>query len=148
MAYDLTPFELGAAQLRGVLEKCWDADTSAYELFDADRPSDGQCAVTALVVHDVYGGTFRRAVNSGDSHYWNAVDDGTGELVELDLTRDQFPVWAPRELSDAPRERLVSSPATVARYELLRARVVDFVAGQDRYAAIEAALSAAHPTRV
>jgi hypothetical protein len=57
-----------------------------------ENPSRGQCAVTALVVHDLLGGELLLAeVRHSDGtrqgvHYWNRLDDG----AELDLTRDQF----------------------------------------------------------
>jgi hypothetical protein len=55
------------------------------------NPSRGQCAVTALVLHDLFGGELLEAeVHFRDGsrqgfHYWNRVDG-----VEVDLTREQF----------------------------------------------------------
>ena len=45
----------------------------------------GQCAVTALVVQDRFGGELLRARVDGVSHYWNRLPDGS----ELDLTRER-----------------------------------------------------------
>jgi hypothetical protein len=55
------------------------------------NPSRGQCAVTALVVHDLLGGQLLEAeVRNPDGsqqgfHYWNRLAG-----VDVDLTRDQF----------------------------------------------------------
>lgn len=55
------------------------------------NPSRGQCAVTALVLHDLFGGELLEAeVHFRDGsrqgfHYWNRFDG-----VEVDLTREQF----------------------------------------------------------
>jgi hypothetical protein len=55
------------------------------------NPSLGQCAVTALVVHDLLGGELLEAeVQHRDGspqgfHYWNRLAG-----VDVDLTRDQF----------------------------------------------------------
>ncbi len=55
------------------------------------EPSRGQCAVTALVVHDLLGGELLEAeVRHADGspqgfHYWNRFAG-----VDVDLTRRQF----------------------------------------------------------
>jgi hypothetical protein len=55
------------------------------------NPSRGQCAVTALVVHDLIGGQLLEAevCNPDGSrqgfHYWNRLAG-----VDVDLTREQF----------------------------------------------------------
>ena len=52
------------AALRAELEDCWCADTSFWpELWTTAHPSVGQCAVTALVVSDRFGGEILRTVN-------------------------------------------------------------------------------------
>ena len=79
------------ARLRRELQQHWRADTSFWpDAWTPDRPSFGQCAVTALLVHDRFGGELLRTMNQGVLHYWNRLDG-----VDVDLTRDQFEVWAP-----------------------------------------------------
>lgn len=67
----------------------WIADTSAYEGWSKEGvPAEsGQCAITALLVQEIYGGVLNRALVNGESHYWNEIN---GEAV--DLTRAQFTV--------------------------------------------------------
>ena len=70
------------------LETCDPTDVSEWT---PSNPSRGQCAVTALVVHDLIGGELLEAeVHNQDGsrqgfHYWNRLAG-----VDLDLTRDQF----------------------------------------------------------
>lgn len=104
-------------ELRSALERCWDEQTSAGG-YTPERPSTGQCAVTAMIVQDRFGGDLMRVINEGDSHYYNRIDG-----VDVDLTRDQFNTWAP---TDGPvvrdRDYVGTHPSTKARYELLAAR--------------------------
>ena len=86
----------------------------------------GQCAVTALVVQDLFGGELLLAeVRNADGsrqglHYWNRLADG----VEVDLTREQF---APEEIVQAPT--VVPRPADLtngrlfAQYQALASAV-------------------------
>jgi len=107
--------------LRHQLEAAWRADTSFWpDEWTAVRPSFGQCAVTALVVEERFGGEICRTINAGVVHYWNLVD---GRPV--DLTRDQFEVWAPEvETTTVGAAELVSSGPTLgSRFRLLTARI-------------------------
>jgi hypothetical protein len=83
-----------------------------------------QCAVTALIVQDYFGGDLLRCpMTDGGSHYWNRLP--TGE--EVDLTKDQLdhiagkPIW--EEVVVRNREYVLSYPDTAIRYELLKSRV-------------------------
>jgi hypothetical protein len=70
------------------LETCDPTDTAEWS---PDNPSRGQCAVTALVVHDLFGGELLEAevhIQDGSQqgfHYWNRLAD-----AEVDFTREQF----------------------------------------------------------
>ena len=98
----------------------WSAETSSDpDNWTPQNPALGQCAVTALVVQDRYGGELLRVLNEGVSHYFNRLDDGT----EVDLTRDQFETWSPTPAELRTAEYVLSFPATVARYHLLDGRL-------------------------
>jgi hypothetical protein len=88
------------------------------------NPSRGQCAVTALVVHDLLGGQLLEAeVDRSDGsrqgyHYWNRLPG-----FDVDLTREQF---ASHEIVQDPHliERQPGIPwLAQQQYELFRARV-------------------------
>jgi len=100
------------------LEGSWTRETSADPPhWSAGNSAYGQCAVTALVVQDYFGGELLRARVDGISHYWNRLPAG----LEVDLTRKQFgsnPHVPTGELKS--REFVLSFPETVDRYLSLR----------------------------
>lgn len=97
-------------RLRTQLERCWCAETSFWpQAWTHAVPSLGQCAVTALVVFDRYGGEIRRAINQEVPHYWNFLSG-----FDVDLSRDQFTRWAPGEVKPISRDALVTSGPTLA----------------------------------
>ena len=84
--------ETALRQLKLLLPLLWDAETSSDpENWKRNKAAWGQCAVTALLVQDLFGGELRRVVATLPdgreiSHYFNGLDNGM-----LDLTRTQFP---------------------------------------------------------
>ncbi len=79
-------------QIEDAIRACWGPDTAdPDDGWDPGNPSRGQCDVTALVVHDIFGGellaadVFRDGVRV-EGHMWNRLPGG----IELDLTREQF----------------------------------------------------------
>ena len=104
--------------LAGAIRRSWSGDTSAEATWMPDRPSAGQCAVTALVVQDYLGGDLVRAIVGGVSHYWNRLPDGS----TVDLTRDQFPSFQPVDIEIRAREYVMSFRETALRYRILADR--------------------------
>jgi hypothetical protein len=106
----------------------WDRDTcDPDDLADwrPGNPARGQCGVTALLVHDLFGGdlvlgTVRVGGALRGFHWWNVLP---GE-VEVDLTREQF---GPHEVvGEAQR---IGRPAgdprrCLEQYRLFRERVL------------------------
>lgn len=118
--------------LREALEKSWGKETSvAPEKWSPENPAYGQCAVTALVVHDFFGGRLVKVTAAGPdetaSHYYNELPDGR----VVDLTRVQFPkgtTFSQPEYKERvqvegrfPPPRVTYT--TLGRYNKLRARV-------------------------
>lgn len=105
----------------------WDEQTAAPNTPRAGHGKPhGQCAVTALLVHDELGGAILRCeMPDGSSHYWNRII----AVGEVDLTREQYDHDAPIPRGvEVPRERLTqgeraAAARTVERYELLKKRV-------------------------
>src|SRR2546427_1200536 len=78
---------LDLARLRQLLEKAWSKETSFDPpSWSAKNPAWGQCAITALIIQDLYGGVLLQCEVRGISHYLNRLGSGK----EVDLTRDQF----------------------------------------------------------
>ena len=110
------------SELRQALQQSWGADT-VFGQWDDQRPSAGQCAVSALIIQDYLGGELLRCpVNDGSSHYWNRLPNGD----ELDFTEDQFtetcfPLREQMTIRD--RQHILSRYDTTSRYQLLSQRV-------------------------
>ncbi|MEU7254664.1 hypothetical protein AB0B21_02520 [Streptomyces rimosus] len=120
---------LTLAGIAEALRASWAADTcSPDDLvrggWTSDNPSKGHCDITALVVHDFFGGELMvgEVHLDGDQqghHWWNRFPSG----IEVDLTREQF------RLGQVVAEgRAVQRPAGQPaprwdEYELLRDRV-------------------------
>jgi hypothetical protein len=116
--------------IEAAIRASWGLDTADEDDdWTPDNPSRGQCDVTCLVVHDLFGGEILAADVYRDGervegHMWNRLPGG----IDLDLTRDQF---RNGEVIGEPRVR--QRPATFApdhpryhRYEaylVLAARV-------------------------
>lgn len=100
----------------------WTAETSVDpQAWTSAIASRGQCAVTALVVQDLLGGTLLRGEVHGASHYWIRLPSGE----EIDLTRDQFARFhLDGPVEERTREYVLSHPDTALRYRLLKARVM------------------------
>ncbi|BBA95704.1 hypothetical protein RVR_671 [Actinacidiphila reveromycinica] len=121
----MSPWNL--RDLDHALRASWAADTCSPDDradWRPDNPAWGHCDITALVVHDVFGGLLLvgevhlDGVQRGH-HWWNRLCSG----VELDLTREQFrrgqTVGAPRALERPPGPL----PRRWEDYLLLRSRV-------------------------
>jgi hypothetical protein len=87
-------YPLTLAGLESAIRASWSVETcdpTDIPFWTPDEPSRGQCAVTALVVHDLLGGELLEAeVDHADGshqgfHYWNRFAG-----VDVDLTRRQF----------------------------------------------------------
>lgn len=105
-----------------VLRKAWSKETaypSCQSEWVPSDPSYGQCAVAAMLVHDMFGGTIHRIrVSGGGTHYFNKID---GHYI--DLTIEQFDLYnipvtyEPNEEMD--RRYCGKNPDTAKRYKLL-----------------------------
>ena len=116
------------ADVERAVRVSWGADT-CDPVDRADwhpgNPSRGQCGVTALVLHDLFGGELvlgevRVAGERTGVHWWNRFGAG----IDVDLTRDQF-----RPDEEIVGAEVIQRPAGPpnrcrAEYELLRERVL------------------------
>ena len=80
------------SEIEAAIRASWSLDTADEDDgWTPDNPSRGQCDVTCLVVHDIFGGDVLAAdvFRDGErieAHMWNRLPGG----LELDLTREQF----------------------------------------------------------
>lgn len=123
------------ALISAILTRVWCAETASPEsaaAWSSKNPAWGQSAVTALVIHEMFGGWIMRAeVENHGSHYYNVLPDGN----VCDLTKGQFPYGTviPKG-EEVPRERLLCgerarAARTQERYALLLSRFVEVFLG-------------------
>lgn len=111
--------DMNLEYLKNILKDCWSYETcspSLKENWNDNNPSLGQCAITALIINDVWGGKIMRCMTSSGSHYYNLIDNKI-----VDLTADQFLGEIPlyNEGQERTREYLLQNEDTKKRYLLL-----------------------------
>jgi len=75
------------SELEKVFEMAWVKKTAlpkSQEKWSKNNRAHGQCAITALIVQDMFGGNL--ITNTDGSHFWNELPDRT----QQDFTRKQF----------------------------------------------------------
>ena len=70
-------------QLYKIFKKCWSIESSTK--WEEDSPWKGQCSVTALVVHNHFGGKILKTNIDGQWHFYNKINNQV-----FDLTSEQF----------------------------------------------------------
>ncbi len=111
-----------------LLLETWSVETtypSCQEEYCYEKdPTLGQCAITAMLVHDIFGGTVHKIyLEGGGTHYFNKIND-----KYIDLTSDQFfgfgyvINYEPNE--DVPIEYCCKSQNTSVRFNLLLEKLI------------------------
>lgn len=113
------------SDLEIILRKSWSKETcypASQSNWSSKNPSDGQCAITALVVNDFNGGKIMRCMCNGISHYYNLINN---QIV--DYTAEQFGNIIPdyQNGEERTREYLLSNDDTKNRYIMLLNNVKD-----------------------
>jgi len=122
---------MNSTKLIELLHRCYGADTACGE-WKPTVPALNQCAVAALVVQDMCGGTILRApMSDGDGHYYNAingehVDPTESQLEHIDATVD-FGKASPRT-----RQYILSYPDTMRRYSILLGRLSALLTAEEQ----------------
>jgi len=108
-------------KLEKAIRKAWCADTTySPEKWSMDNPSQGQCAVTALLVQEFLGGIVSSGIVNGVKHFWNVLDNGE----RIDLTAEQFDsIEEYPSIKAVSRKKLLSYKSFADRYYLLKSRV-------------------------
>ncbi len=99
-------------KLYEILKRCWSIKTSSK--WERRNPAKGQCSVTALLIHDLFGGKILKTRVNSQWHFYNRVKD---QIV--DLTSQQFsePICYEHIESSAEEAR---KDTTLKQYELLK----------------------------
>lgn len=121
-------------ELFAVLEQCWAKDTaypSCQSEWVPNDPSYGQCAITATLVCDMFGGSIHKIkVSGGGTHYFNQLN---GRYV--DLTREQFDLYkipvSYEPNSVIARDYCGKNTDTRARYHKLQRNMIRYLNGDN-----------------
>lgn len=127
MLHPMIPLTL--TDITQAIRSGWAADTCSADDHErspwtADNPAWGQCDITALVVHDFFGGELLvgEVYLDGEQHnyhWWNRLPSG----IEIDLTYEQFKLGQMVSGSRAVPRPVGRPPRRGDEYELLRGRV-------------------------
>ena len=117
-------------ELFAVLEQCWAKETAYPSCQDEWVPTDpsyGQCAITAMLVHDMFGGTIHKIhMDGGGTHYFNRIN---GQYI--DLTSEQFDLYnilVDYEINqEIPREYCGKNQNTLMRYRQLQRLIIQYL---------------------
>src|SRR5262245_15139199 len=120
-------------ELREAMEGSWDAATSFGGVSEAGNPALGQCYATSRVVQHFHPEVeiVEGEVWTGkrvEMHFWNVLV-AEGNEYHIDFTWQQFPAGSVvRSSKIRDRETLGDGPATIRRCDLLRDRVLSYLA--------------------
>ena len=100
------------------MSKYWGADTSYFN-DDREPRCAGQCACSALLLQDKFGGEIKRIIIGNTRHYFNVID---GQIV--DSTASQYLTDNGIDYSAAtnPPDDF-PFPETIEKYKLLKRKV-------------------------
>ena len=99
-------------KLKLLLTLSWKVETCSPGLrnnWNKEILSLDQCAITALVVNDFFGGKIMRCMTPSGSHYYNLIDN---EIIDLNLEHflDEIPRY--EESQERAREYLLINEET------------------------------------
>jgi hypothetical protein len=97
------------------LRRSWSIETSSR--WEPDNPASGQCGVTALVVHDKFGGEILKTDVNGAWHFYNRID-----ARRVDFTMSQFDSPIGYDDVRSSRDEALGD-CSRQQYELLKGRV-------------------------
>ncbi len=106
------------------LKKSWQKDTAYHKdapNWTSTNPALGQCAITALLFNEFFGGKIYSGVSkNGIVHYWNKKFG-----IKIDLTKQQFDKKLKFDnITKWDREDLLKTGDVQDRYNLLKRRTL------------------------
>ncbi|MGL4488400.1 MAG: YunG family protein [Rhizobiaceae bacterium] len=97
------------------LKDAWSIETSSS--WTRQNPAKGQCSVTSLVFHDVFGGEILKTRTAGGTHFYNRIGS-----VNWDMTVSQFDRPIPFEDLPASRDEAFADTSP-HQYQALKSRL-------------------------
>ena len=116
------------ARIERVFQSAWGKDTvnpDALQEWSEENKALGQCAITALVVYDLYGG--KMAYNRENYHIWNELPDGTQQDFSRCQFKDDrvFTITKYKTKEEILHDENGQRTNIIPRYELLKKRFED-----------------------
>ena len=65
------------------LQRSWSSESAKQ--WTVDNPANGQCNVTAILIHELYGGEILKTTLHDGDHFYNRIDG-----LRFDFTASQF----------------------------------------------------------
>lgn len=123
-------------ELKFLLLKSWTKETCSpgyREEWSSENPSLGQCAITAMAVHELFNAKIMRCMTPTGSHYYNMIND---QIV--DLTVEQFGGCIPDYEHGEERtyQYLYENADTRSRYEQLMDNLKEVFLNSKQYTLI------------
>ena len=84
--------------VREALENAWSLETAKQ--WSSENPANGQCNVTAAVIHDLYGGEILRTRYPTVWHYYNRLNGKRVDLTDSQFSRPDARFDAPSSYDD------------------------------------------------
>jgi hypothetical protein len=78
-----TTMSFDPAEVQRTLRKAWSLSTASQ--WTASNPAAGQCNVTSLLIHDLFGGELLKTPLPAGDHFYNRI-----EGTRYDFTSSQF----------------------------------------------------------
>ena len=86
------------ASVRKALESAWSLESAVQ--WTPENPANGQCNVTAAVIHEIFGGEILRTRYPEFWHYYNRINGQRVDLTDSQFTRPGARVQAPDRYDD------------------------------------------------
>ena len=117
-------------KLKKAIQKSWGVDTAYKDdipKWSTDNPAAGQCAVTALIIHDYFGGRIYSGMSQdGVVHYWNKIYG-----FKIDITRSQFKETKKfTNITKWIADDLLQTGNVRERYAILKERIENYLQNQ------------------
>lgn len=111
-------------KFKKAIAQSWCQDTAYHKdapNWTPNNPALGQCAVTALLFNEFFGGTIYSGISdTGIMHFWN-----TKYGFKIDLTKQQFSGKIKfTNITQWDRRDLLQTGDVAVRYELLKKKVL------------------------
>lgn len=112
-------------KFKKALTKSWGKDTAYHKdapNWTLENPALGQCAITALLFNEYFGGKIFSGVSeTGIVHYWNKILG-----IKVDLTKQQFKSNLTfKNITAWSRSDLLETGNVAERYNILKQRTLE-----------------------